>query len=118
MPNRAWVTGTILSVLAVIAPTVSAQGGAASPGQSAFSRSSIDRSVARSSSTTRAARFSSLPFRTAAHAQQPPSDPAGEPGKFFASRKGIVVLAVLGAGIGYGIYSKIHDRLHSANPDR
>jgi hypothetical protein len=37
---------------------------------------------------------------------------------FFKTPKGTVVLALLGAGIGYGVYSKVHDRVHSPNPAR
>ena len=37
---------------------------------------------------------------------------------FFRTPKGTLVLALLGAGIGYGVYSKVHDRVHSPNPAR
>ncbi len=33
---------------------------------------------------------------------------------FMKSTAGIVMLAVLGAGVGYAVYSTSHDRIHSA----
>jgi hypothetical protein len=45
--------------------------------------------------------------------------PAGAGGSaFFKTTKGAIVLALLGAGLGYGVYSKLHDRVHSPNPAR
>ena len=41
---------------------------------------------------------------------------ANTPGKtpFIKTKAGIAVLAVLGAGVGYALYSTSHDRIHSA----
>lgn len=46
-----------------------------------------------------------------------PAAPAA-PRRFWTSPKGMAVLAVLGGGVGYGVYSRVHDRIHSKNPDR
>ena len=47
-----------------------------------------------------------------ARATQAP--PAGtEAGSFFRSRKGAVALVLIGAGFGYTLYSKSHDRVRS-----
>jgi hypothetical protein len=44
---------------------------------------------------------------------QPPAADAGSPGSFFKTKKGVAVLALIGAGFGYTLYSKNHDRVLS-----
>ena len=49
--------------------------------------------------------------------QAAPQSTAPHSGGFLKSPAGIAVLAVLGAGTGYAIYSASHDRIHSVARD-
>jgi hypothetical protein len=49
---------------------------------------------------------------------QPGVSGADDPGSFFRSRRGIAVLVLAAAGIGYVWYSVFHDRLGSPARDR
>jgi hypothetical protein len=40
------------------------------------------------------------------------------PGSFFSTKRGIALLVLAGAGIGYMWYSKVHDRIHSVERAR
>jgi hypothetical protein len=42
-----------------------------------------------------------------------PDSGTADSGAFFKTKKGIAVLALLGAGFGYTLYSKSHDRVLS-----
>jgi len=53
------------------------------------------------------------PTRTVARRSEQPSNPARQSPAFFKTPAGIAVLAVVGAGAGYAIYSAQHDRIHS-----
>src|SRR5262245_4439354 len=52
-----------------------------------------------------------VPTQTSQHAEQASPSPATESRAFFKTPTGIVVLAALGAGIGYALYSAQHDRV-------
>jgi hypothetical protein len=56
------------------------------------------------------------PAALARLAQQPPPEtPAtADNGSFFKTKRGVAVLVLLGAGFGYTLYSKSHDRVLSA----
>ena len=54
------------------------------------------------------------PTTTVARRSEQPSNPATQSPAFFKTPAGIAVLAVVGAGAGYAIYSAQHDRIHSA----
>lgn len=41
-----------------------------------------------------------------------------DPGSFFKSRRGVAVLVLAAAGIGYMWYSKVNDRIHSVARER
>lgn len=41
-----------------------------------------------------------------------------EPGTFFTTKRGVALLVLAGAGIGYMWYSKVHDRIHSVARER
>lgn len=41
-----------------------------------------------------------------------------EPGTFFKTKRGVALLVLAGAGIGYMWYSKVHDRIHSQARER
>ena len=53
------------------------------------------------------------PPSTVARRSEQASTPAKQSPAFFKTPAGIAVLAVLGAGAGYAIYSAQHDRIHS-----
>jgi len=53
------------------------------------------------------------PPATVARRSEQASTPAKQSGAFFRTPAGIAVLAVVGAGAGYAIYSTQHDRIHS-----
>lgn len=55
----------------------------------------------------------SRPPSTVARRSEQASTPAKQSPAFFRTPAGIAVLAVLGAGAGYAIYSAQHDRIHS-----
>ena len=46
-------------------------------------------------------------------AKQTPTISPADTRPFFKSAKGAAVLALIGAGAGYTLYSKMHDRVHS-----
>jgi hypothetical protein len=56
------------------------------------------------------------PATLARLAQQPPPEAAGtsDNASFFKSKRGVAVLVLIGAGFGYTLYSKSHDRVLSA----
>jgi hypothetical protein len=41
-----------------------------------------------------------------------------EPGSFFRSKRGVALLVLAAAGIGYMTYSAFHDRIHSDARER
>jgi hypothetical protein len=41
-----------------------------------------------------------------------------QPGSFFSTKRGIALLVLAGAGVGYMWYSKVHDRIHSVARER
>src|SRR5262245_59619855 len=90
----------------LFADTIAGAGSATASAPPAISQASIDRAIAR------------VPQSPAVRLQQSQSAPdaAGKP--FLKSPTGILVLAVLGVGAAYAGYSKVHDRVHSKNPDR
>jgi hypothetical protein len=123
MPNARCLSGVVFGIFAVTASTASAQNATTSAGQplrpALTFQASIERAIERSLPNQPSMPFATLPPRTSARAQdQTGSGPTDEPTTFFASRKGIAVLAILGAGVGYAAYSKVHDRIHSKNPER
>lgn len=54
------------------------------------------------------------PARTAARRADQGQDVGKESAGFFRTGAGIAVLAVIGVGVGYALYSTSHDRIHSA----
>jgi hypothetical protein len=56
------------------------------------------------------------PATLARLAQQPPPEATGtsDNASFFKSKRGVAVLVLIGAGFGYTLYSKSHDRVLSA----
>jgi hypothetical protein len=91
----------------LLADTLTAAGSAsASARPPAISQASIDRAIAR------------VPQSPAVRLQQSPGAPEESGGSFLKSPKGLAVLAVLAVGAAYAGYSKVHDRVHSKNPDR
>ena len=52
------------------------------------------------------------PARVRARAQQATAEAPGT-GSFFKSPAGIAIIAILGAGTGYAIYTSRNDRIHS-----
>ena len=59
------------------------------------------------------AKLNSMPVPAAAVTQETPADTqsAGKP--FFKSRKGAIALLLMAGGVGYTLYSKDKDRIHS-----
>ncbi len=58
------------------------------------------------------AAFATSGARTAARAEQE-GTPGARSGSFFKTGAGIAVMAVLGLGVGYALYSAKHDRVRS-----
>ncbi len=50
----------------------------------------------------------------AARRSEQSTNPATQSATFFKTRTGVIVAAVMAAGVGYAIYSAQHDRIHSA----
>jgi hypothetical protein len=44
---------------------------------------------------------------------QPQTGDTNQAGSFFRSKRGAATLALIGAGFGYALYSKVHDRVWS-----
>lgn len=57
------------------------------------------------------ATLAAMPSHTAAVQAAGASDPGGN--SFFKTKKGAAVVVLLGAGFGYALYSKSHDRVLS-----
>ena len=53
-----------------------------------------------------------------ASAQDGTSGGHDDPGTFFKTKRGVTLLALAAAGIGYMWYSKFHDRIHSQERER
>jgi hypothetical protein len=56
--------------------------------------------------------------RPAAQQQQPPAATASAPSSFFKSTRGKVTLALMGAGVGFTVWSISHDRKPVKSPIR
>jgi hypothetical protein len=112
------IRSVVLALLATATPTgVAAAEKVRGPDPLVISQSSITRGL--EGSTRSSNRPAPTTLRHALSVQDPPGGPVSETGRsFFKSRKGLVVLAVLGAGVGYAAYSKVHDRIHTKNPGR
>src|SRR5260221_14299037 len=56
------------------------------------------------------------PLSSSASSRAQTAQPAGAPDSrgFFKTPLGIAVIAIVGAGTGYALYSAQHDRIHSA----
>ncbi len=52
-------------------------------------------------------------LQTSPQQSQPQSGDTTQSGSFFKTKKGAAALALIGAGFGYALYSKIHDRVLS-----
>ncbi len=55
---------------------------------------------------------------TPAAQQQPPAAAPSAPSSFFKSKRGAITLALMGAGVGYALYSIQHDRKPVKSPVR
>jgi hypothetical protein len=99
--------GVVAMTPSLFADTITVSGSAtASARPPAISQASIDRAIAR------------LPQSPAVRLQQSQGASETSGRAFLKSPKGLAMLAVLGAGAAYAGYSKVHDRVHSKNPDR
>ena len=56
--------------------------------------------------------------RPAAAQQQPPASTPSSPSSFFKSTRGKVTLALMGAGVGFTVWSVSHDRKPVKSPIR
>jgi hypothetical protein len=65
---------------------------------------SAQAQVQRMASSAKAVKFASAQEGTAGY---------DDPGSFLRSKRGVALLVLAGAGIGYMWYSKVHDRIHS-----
>jgi hypothetical protein len=98
-----------IAVLAALVPLPALAGEKTSSAPAPGIRATVDRIVAREAANAASGAVSS---RTAQEAN--PTDRSQlESGSFFKSPAGIICLAVVGAGVGYAIYSSRHDRIHS-----
>jgi hypothetical protein len=57
-------------------------------------------------------------LRSSEGGQQPPAGPPAAPSSFFKSAKGKVTLALMGAGVGFTVWSINHDRKPVKSPIR
>jgi hypothetical protein len=107
--SRTLALACVLSLGATLIPsTVFADERVPTEGVSAL-RTSIDRAV-----TLESQKKSPVPpARAARQSGQQGSNPALESGSFFKTPTGIAVIAVLGAGVGYALYSSTNDRIRS-----
>jgi hypothetical protein len=109
-PVRRWrpavLVLAVVLALAVPLPVLAAEGSqpAAKPGLKA----SIPHAVA-------SARVTAAPVKARAVREQASSGARAELGSksFFRTPAGVAVLAIVGAGAGYAVYSASHDRIHS-----
>ena len=58
-------------------------------------------------------RLASTPAATARDRTQSTADPNLQSPSFFKTPLGLAVIAIVGAGTGYALYSAQHDRIHS-----
>ena len=109
----------VVGILAAAAP-IAAEESTAPSGSMVISQSAIARAVKTWEQANHRVKSIGLPnkARPPLRAQDTQVTGVTEARSFFASPKGILTLTVLGAGIGYATYSKVHDRIHTKNPDR
>jgi len=69
----------------------------------------LNAAVAKAASSERLASAA-----TAAQPAQPTGAPSLESKRFFKTPLGMAVIAIVGAGTAYAVYSAQHDRIHSA----
>jgi hypothetical protein len=70
----------------------------------------LKTAIAKAAATERLASSTAAPAQTA----QPAGAPTPESRRFFKTPVGVAVIAVVGAGTAYAVYSAQHDRIHSA----
>lgn len=107
---RRLTKGSRLAACAVAASLL-----AAVPAQAAGLTETTVRPTGPSLSTLSPATLARLQSQssTTAQAQTQPPDSTADPGSFLKSKKGAAVLVLIGAGFGYTLYSKNHDRVAS-----
>jgi hypothetical protein len=97
-----------LAIIAALVPLPVAAGETSQPAPAKSLKASVEKVVARESAAT---------ARTAVARRIQEASPADksqlESGSFFKTPAGIICLAIVGAGVGYAIYSASNDRIHS-----
>jgi hypothetical protein len=89
---------------------------AATPSAAAASSEPVPPSIDFNAAVVKVVAAGRLASKTAARAQTParPADDAKpDSASFFRTPLGLAVIAVVGAGTGYAVYSAKHDRIHS-----
>jgi hypothetical protein len=81
-----------------------------------ISPQSITRAAAKAADTLGRAPVER--FSVATQFQQSGAQIDQRPRAFLRSPVGLAAVAILGVGVSYGLYSKMHDRVHSKNPER
>lgn len=105
--------GVCVAATALVAAT-SAPGFAAERA----SRPSAARPTLLSQARSHVQQLAKLPTPPVARSAQEGPGGYDEPGTFLSSKRGIALLVLAGAGIGYMWYSKVHDRIHSQARER
>jgi hypothetical protein len=97
------VLAVSLALVASLLATLPAQ--AAGPGE--------QTDTARRSSLTTLSPAALARLQLSPQQSQPQTGDTNQSGSFFKSKKGAAALALIGAGFGYALYSKVHDRVLS-----
>jgi hypothetical protein len=103
----------VYSLAAVFAVMTSATGFAAERPARAPSRPSLLASAQK-----QVQQITMVKAPTAARSAQEGAGGYDQPGPFFKSKRGVALLVLAGAGIGYMWYSKFHDRVDSPARER
>jgi hypothetical protein len=105
----------VCSLAAVLTVTTSAAGFAAEPPAPAPPSSTL-----LASGTKRVQQLARMTPPAPARSAQAQEGAGGydEPGSFFRSKRGVVLLVLAAAGVGYMTYSAFNDRIHSDARER
>ncbi len=97
-----------LAIVAALVPLPLAAGETSQPAPGKSFKASVEKIVARESAATARA---AVARRTQKAGQGDKSQL--DSGSFFKTPAGFICLAVVGAGVGYALYSASNDRIHS-----
>jgi hypothetical protein len=108
---RAVLLAVIVSLVPL--PVAAADNGKTPSAKPSSLREAASTIVPRDLGATQTGPSAQKIVRPSARRSEQGSSPSTQSGSFFKTTPGIIVLATLGAGVGYALYSTSHDRVSS-----